>query len=310
MHPPADATRQETYEDLLQEVRCFWTALPDKPEETPEGVLCALWATACGEPVSVDRAVGAPLPALDKQSYERLRELIERRKSGVPLAHLTGRQTFLGLEMLAGPAALIPRKETEILGRAALTKISCMARKRGELTIIDVCTGSGNLALAYAYYEPQARVYASDLLPEAVSLAQRNVEFFGLGERVTTRLGDLLAPFEEEQFVGRCDFLSCNPPYISSAKLKEMHPEIVRHEPEAAFNGGVYGVSVLMKIVRQAPRFLRPGGWLGLEVGHGQGEGIARQLAKNPAYAAVETYVDAAGEVRAILAKSKVIDRG
>jgi release factor glutamine methyltransferase len=212
--------------------------------------------------------------------------------------------------MLAGPAALIPRKETEILGRAALTKISCMARKRGELTIIDVCTGSGNLALAYAYYEPQARVYASDLLPEAVSLAQRNVEFFGLGERVTTRLGDLLAPFEEEQFVGRCDFLSCNPPYISSAKLKEMHPEIARHEPEAAFNGGVYGVSVLMKIVRQAPRFLRPGGWLGLEVGHGQGEGIARQLAKNPAYAAVETYVDAAGEVRAILAKSKVIDRG
>ena len=296
----------ETYQDLLQAVRCFWTPLADKPEETPEGVLCALWATACGEPVSVDRAVGAPLPALDKESHERLRELIERRKTGVPLAHLTARQTFLGLEMLAGPQALIPRKETEILGRAALAKIACMAREHGEVTVIDVCTGSGNLALAYAYYEPQARVYASDLLPEAVALAQRNVEFLGLGERVTMRLGDLLAPFEEPQFVGRCDFLSCNPPYISSAKVKEMHPEIARHEPEAAFNGGVYGVSVLMKLVRESPRFLRPGGWLGLEVGHGQGDGIARQLAKNPAYAAVETYVDAAGEVRAILAKSKV----
>ena len=146
----------------------FWTPLPDKPEETPEGVLCALWATACGEPVSVDRAVCAPLPALDKESHERLRELIERRKSGVPLAHLTERQMFLGLEMLAGPEALIPRKETEILGRAALAKIGCMARERGELTVIDVCTGSGNLALAYAYYEPQACVYASDLLSEAV----------------------------------------------------------------------------------------------------------------------------------------------
>jgi release factor glutamine methyltransferase len=310
MQPRAVTAHQETYHDLLQEVRCFWTPLADKPEETPEGVLCALWATACGEPVSVDRAVCAPLPALDKESYERLRELIERRKSGVPLAHLTERQAFLGLEMLAGPEALIPRKETEILGRCALAKIACIARERGELIVIDVCTGSGNLALAYAYYEPQARVYASDLLNEAVALARRNVEFLGLGARVSMRLGDLLAPFEDPQFVGRCDFLSCNPPYISSAKLKELHPEIARHEPEAAFNGGVYGVSVLMKILRQAPRFLRPGGWLGLEVGHGQGEGIARQLAKNPAYAAVETYADVAGEVRAILAQSKTAGEG
>ncbi len=310
MDRSAVSTHQETYQDLLQQVRCFWTALPDKPEETPEGVLCALWATACGEPVSVDRALCAPLPTLDQQSYERLRELLERRKAGVPLAHLTERQTFLGLEMLAGPEALIPRKETEILGRAALEKITSMARERGELIVIDVCTGSGNLALAYAHYEPQARVYASDLLGEAVTLAQRNVEFLGLGGRVAMRLGDLVAPFEDAQFVGRCDFLSCNPPYISSAKLKEMHPEIARHEPEAAFNGGVYGVSVLMKIVRQAPRFLRPGGWLGLEVGHGQGEGIARQLAKNPAYAAVETYADAAGEVRAILAQSTSVAQG
>ncbi|HET7365606.1 MAG TPA: peptide chain release factor N(5)-glutamine methyltransferase [Burkholderiales bacterium] len=308
--PPVAAAHHETYQDLLQEVRCFWTPLADKPEETAEGVLCALWATACGEPVSVERALCAPLPALDKESYERLRALIERRKQGVPLAHLTERQTFLGLEMLAGPEALIPRKETEILGRAALAKIGCMARERGAVTVVDVCTGSGNLALAYAYYEPHARVYASDLLNEAVALAQRNVDFLGLGARVSMRLGDLLAPFEDEQFVGRCDFLSCNPPYISSAKLKELHPEIARHEPQAAFNGGVYGVSVLMKILRQAPRFLRPRGWLGLEVGHGQGEGIARQLAKNPAYAAVETHADMAGEVRAILAQSQSAAEG
>jgi release factor glutamine methyltransferase len=305
MDPSAVAGHLHTYQELLQEVRCFWTPLPDKPEETPEGVLCALWLTACGEPLSVDRALGSPLPPLDEQSGERLRALIERRRSGVPLAHLTERQTFLGIEMLAGPEALIPRKETEILGRAALAKINGMAGERGDVMVIDVCTGSGNLAVAYAYYEPRARVYASDLLAEAVAFAQRNVAFLGLGGRVVLRLGDLLAPFDEEQFVGRCDFLSCNPPYISSAKLKEMHPEIARHEPEAAFNGGVYGVSVLMKMVRQAPRFLRPGGWFGVEVGHGQGEGIARQLAKNPAYAAVQTHADAAGEIRAILAQSK-----
>jgi len=193
------------------------------------------------------------------------------------------------------------------LGRAALAKIGCMARKRGPLMVIDACTGSGNLALAYAHYEPQAHVYASDLSPEAVTLAKRNCEFMGLGERVEVKLGDLLDPFDNPSFLGRCDFLSCNPPYISAAKVKAMHPEISRHEPEAAFNGGVYGVSILMKLVRNAPRFLRPGGWLGFEVGHGQGAGLARQLEKIPAFAGVETYADATGEIRAILAKSKPV---
>ena len=294
-----------TFSDLLQEVERFWTPLPDKPEETPERLLSALWSTACGAPVSVDRAPQASLPALDTESLKRLRELIERKKAGVPLAHLTERQAFLGLELLAGPAALIPRKETEILGRAALAKIGCMAKEHGALLLLDVCTGSGNLAAAYAYYEPQARVFASDLSQDAVALARRNVNFLGLGQRVELRLGDLLEPFESAEFLGHCDFLSCNPPYISAAKVKEMHPEISRHEPEAAFNGGAYGVSILMKLLKNAPRFLRPGGWLAFEVGHGQGPGLARQLERNPAFIAVETYTDAAGEIRAILAKSR-----
>jgi release factor glutamine methyltransferase len=296
-----------TFSDLLQEVQRFWTPLPDKPEETPEGLLAALWSTACGHPLSVDRASSATLPPLDTAGAARLRELLERRKNGVPLAHLTERQSFMGLEFLAGPQALIPRKETEILGRAALAKIACMAKKRGPLMVMDVCTGSGNLALAYAFYEPQARVYASDLSPEAVHLARRNCQLMGLGERVEVRIGDLLEPFEEPTFLGKCDFLSCNPPYISAAKVKEMHPEISRHEPQAAFNGGAYGVSILMKLLKNAPRFVRPGGWLGFEVGHGQGPGLARQLERNPAFAGVETYADAAGEIRAILAKCKPV---
>ena len=297
----------QTFSDLLQEVRGFWTPLPDNPEETPEGVLAALWSTACGAPVSVDRAPREQLPELDDAARARLRQLIERKKAGVPLAHLTERQAFLGLELLAGPQALIPRKETEILGRAALAKIGCMANKRGPLLVLDACTGSGNLALAYAYYEPQARVCASDLSPDAVELARRNARFMRIDERVEIRIGDLLEPFESAEFVGRCDFLSCNPPYISAAKVKEMHPEISRHEPEAAFNGGAYGVSILMKLLKNAPRFLRPGGWLGFEVGHGQGAGLARQLGRNPAFAAIETYADATGEIRAILAKARAV---
>src|SRR5260221_10797610 len=165
-----------------------------------------------------------------------------------------------------------------------------MAKKRGPLLVLDVCTGSANLALAYAYYEPLATVYAADLSPEAVELGRRNVKFMGLDKRVEVRIGDLLEPFESAEFLGRCDFLSCNPPYISAAKVKEMHPEISRHEPEAAFNGGVYGVSILMKLLKNAPRLRGPGGGRGLEAGHGQGAGRARQRETIPPFAAGRHY--------------------
>ena len=293
-----------TFASLLAEVERFWIPLPDKPEESAEGVLCALWRAACGTPVSVGRAERAGLPELDAAARERLAALIKRKRAGVPLAHLTGRQSFMGLELLAGPAALIPRKETEILGHAALAKIQWIAERQGEVRVLDACTGSGNLALAYAHYEPRARVYASDLSAEAVELARHNAAYTGLAARVEFRVGDLLEPFDAEPFLAACDFLSCNPPYISTAKVKAMHPEISLFEPEAAFNGGVYGVSILTRLVRQARRFLKPGGWLGFEVGLGQGGMLARQLAKNPDFSIVERFTDGAGEVRAILART------
>ncbi len=288
---------------LLAEVEGFWRPLPDKPEETAEGVLCALWRTACGVPVSVGRAASHDLPELDDAALERLYSLLERKRTGVPLAHLTGRQSFMGLELLAGPAALIPRAETQILGRAALAKIRCIAERRGSVRVLDVCTGSGNLAIAYAHYEPRADVYASDLSREALELARCNAEHTGLARRIELRHGDLLQPFESPEFLGACDFVSCNPPYISTAKLKAMHPEISRFEPEAAFNGGVYGVAVLARLVHHAARFLRPGAWLGFEVGCGQGPVLARQLTKNRDFSLVERFADGAGEVRAILAR-------
>src|SRR4051812_14923654 len=118
--PPADP---EYCLSLLEEVRAFWTPLPDKPEEKPESGVRALWLTASGVPASVVRASRLRMPVLSAAAYRRCRSLIEQKKAGVPLAHLTGRQSFLGLEMLAGPEALVPRVETEILGRAALGKL-------------------------------------------------------------------------------------------------------------------------------------------------------------------------------------------
>jgi release factor glutamine methyltransferase len=304
MNAPADSSGRgfpaRRFAARLAELEAFWSPAPDMPEETPEAVLRALWLAAAGNPVSAVRAASLPLPELDEAAQGRLSDLLARKRAGAPLAHLTGRQDFLGLELLAGPEALIARKETEILARAALAKLQAMPG--AELLVLEPCTGSGNVALALAAGEPRARVFASDLSAEAVGLARRNLEVTGSG-RVGFRTGDLLAPFDGEGFEGRADLVACNPPYISSAKVPAMRADIASHEPALAFDGGPFGVSILMKLIKQAPRFLKTGGWLCFEVGLGQGEPMAKQLRRAPEYDAVETASDAAGAVRALLAR-------
>lgn len=291
------------YEELLAEIEQFWQPLPDKPEETPHTLLHALWHAAAGVPVSAERAPQKSLPPLDDAMQQRLRALLDLRKSGTPLAHLTERQHFLGLELLAGPAALIPRKETEILGYAVLVKLKALAAERGQLRVMDLCTGSGNLALAYAHHEAAVQVHGADISDDAIALARRNAEHLGLHGRVVFSQGDMFAPFEHGE-LRIWDVMSCNPPYVSAAKVGKMHREISQFEPELAFNGGPFGISIVARLVCHAPRFLKPCSWLAFEVGQGQGDFLVKQLQGNPAFCAIETHADAAGNVRAILARS------
>ena len=290
------------YAEWLQQVRGFFQPHADKPEETPDSVLRALWFCAAGTPMSVTRMNGSSLPVIGASGIKVLAELVERKRAGTPLAHLTGRQEFLGLELLATPAALIPRKETEIVGRAA---IAALQEKPGteNLLAIDVCTGCGNLALAYAHHEPRARVYAADLSAEAVELARRNAEFTGLARRVEFQAGDLFAPFEgRTELLGNCDLVSCNPPYITSAKVPKMAQEISAHEPRLAFDGGALGISILTRLFTEAPKFLKPGGTLCFELGLGQGTVLEGRLRRLPWVEKVEAHRDAEGNIRALVA--------
>ena len=292
----------EYFRSLVEQVRLFWAPMPDKPEETPEGIARALWLTAAGVPASVVRASRMRLPVLSEASYRRCLALVQAKRDGTPLAHLTGRQNFLGLEMLAGPEALVPRVETEIVCRAALSRLDKLAAERGSLRILDLCTGSGNLALSFAYHQPNARVHAADLSPEAVALARRNARHLAL--EVDFRIGDLFAPFDTPAFIGRFDLVCCNPPYIPAAKVPQMHSEISAHEPELAFNGGIYGISILTRLLKDAPRFLKPRSWIAFELGAGQGPALVRRLQSNAAFDVVEAQCDATGEIRAILART------
>jgi release factor glutamine methyltransferase len=301
-------TRSDAYATRLERLRQSWRANPDKPEESPENTLLALAWTAVGTPRSAVAAgaSGDQPPELDDAALQRLEELVAQRLAGVPLAHLTGRQHFLGLELIAGPEALIPRTETELLGRAAID----LARDTGARVAIDVCTGSGNLALALARHVADLSVHGADLSEEAVELARRNAAMLGLEQRVGFRAGDLLAPFDTPEFHGAVDLVVCNPPYISSGKVATMAPEISGHEPRLAFDGGTLGVSILTRLMHEAPRLLRPGGWLAFEVGTGQGTTMARRLRNDPAWDDVRECSDGHGVVRAVLARRSADNGG
>ncbi len=292
----------ELYDRMLARLEEGLRILPDKPEETPESALRAMWHTAAGHPCSATAAMQQPLPAIEAlpNAMTALERLVQRRLLGEPLAYLTGRQSFMGLEMLSAPGALIPRVESELLAREAIGLLQGMS---GEPTVIDVCTGSGNIALAIAWGEPRVRVMAGDTSEMALALAAENARRFGMGDRLELRCGDLLKPFDLPALRGRIDMITCIPPYIQSAKVERMAPEIASHEPREAFDGGPLGVAILMRLLEEAPWILRCGGWLGFEVGKGQGPAMARRLRRDGAFDEVRELKDAAGAVRAVMAR-------
>jgi release factor glutamine methyltransferase len=279
--------------------------LADKPEENAGATLAALWCAAIGKSVSVQLASAIALRDLAPGELQRLRGLVGQRLEGMPLAHITGRQHFMGLEMLAGPEALIPRQETMLLGYAARGKLDALSNAvtDRDICVVDVCTGCGNLALALAYGNPRARVWAADLSTDAVRLAESNAAAMQLQGRITVRAGDLLAPFDSPEFLGKVDLLVCNPPYISSAKVIEMPDEISQHEPHLAFDGGPLGIRILVRLITDAPRFLRPGGWLAVEVGLGQARGVKRKLEQTGNFGDIEEVLDRDGNARALLTR-------
>jgi len=293
-----------TFAEFREVLSSSWQGLEDKPEETPEGTLRALWFLAAGDPRTIKGAASAELPTLDSAAQANLEALVNDRLNGVPLAHLTGRQSFMGIEMLAGPEALVPRKETELLGNASLSILNRLADQRSSVRLVDLCTGSGNLALALAYNVPCCRVFGSDLSPDAVQLARRNAQYLNLENRVEFREGDLFAAFDSERFRGQLDMVVCNPPYISSGKVRKMPQEISEYEPKMAFDGGPFGLTIILQLIREAFWFLKPNSWLCFEVGSGQGEFIVSKLRNYHQYQEVRRVCSMEGDIRALLART------
>ena len=295
--------KEKLYEDMLSDLSVNLKTLQDKPEETADSTLKALWFATAGNPLSAQLSEKSKLPELTNEQVDSLKILIDRRLNNEPLAHITGRQQFMGIELLASSDALVPRKETEILGRTAIDFLSKLAETKDELTVVYVCTGAGNLAICYAIIVPAARVFASDMSEDAVKLAQNNVVYHKLEDRVETYVGDLLSPFDNEKFYNKVDLLSCNPPYISSAKVPGMSEEISLHEPSLAFDGGAFGIKIIQKLIKGAPKYLSSGGYLIFEIGLGQGKSLLKQLNSMNDFVNVDGVADENGDIRVIVAQ-------
>ena len=295
--------KEELYKSLKTILEGKLSLLSDKPEETVDSTLRALWLASAGFPKSVEEADKLQLPELTKEQVVILNNTIEQRLNGTPLAHITGRQSFMGIELLTDRRALIPRKETEILGIKALELSMTIAEQKKGVKVIDVCCGAGNLGLAIAHFNINAIVSASDLSQEAVDLTNDNISFLKLGERIQALQGDLFSAFETDDYFGKTDLIICNPPYISSAKVPKMLSEISENEPVLAFDGGMLGTKIILRLLGEAPKFLTSGGWLVFEIGLGQGPFIMQLCERSEFYDKVESVQDDSGNIRVILAQ-------
>ena len=223
--------------------------------------------------------------------------LIERRIGCEPLQYILGTQEFCGLEFGVNPAVLIPRPETELLVEYVAQRIHV----ERQANIVDVCTGSGCIAVAIARLRPHARVIATDLSNPSLEVARQNATRHAVDECITWLEGDLLGPLATHQLEGRIDVIVSNPPYIAEADWAVLQPEVRLFEPRGALVAGPHGTELHERLLQEGSRYLSPGGALIMEIGAGQARAICQIVNQISEYRFHRLVYDAAGLERVVI---------
>ena len=231
------------------------------------------------------------IPSLPEQHMYL--DLLRRRQSGEPVAYLTHRREFFGLELKINHHVLVPRPETETLVQCVLDVLADNSAAR----IADLGTGSGAVALALASQKTQARIVATDASSDALALARENAERLGI-DNVTFMAGDWLAPLSGLTF----DLIASNPPYIAEDD-PHLSRDGVRFEPKPALVSGKDGLDAIRQLVTESPACLETGGWLMIEHGFDQGEAV-RGLFTEVGFIDVVTHRDLGGNERVTIGKT------
>jgi release factor glutamine methyltransferase len=255
------------------------------PRSNAVWLICHVFGLTPSELFTVDE--------LPDREYRRLQDLIARRAQGTPLQHLTGRAPFRHLDLEVGPGVFIPRPETELIVELAMRKLA-----EAHL-VVDLCAGSGAIALAVANEYPQARVVAVELSATAGEWLTLNVQSRASdGDTpIEVVLGDVRSPHLLADLAGTVDVLLSNPPYVPERIRDEVGPEIA-HDPDVAVFAGGDGLGLIPDVIATAARLLRRGGLLAVEHDDTHGEAVPALLNASGAWQSVADHTDLAGRPR------------
>lgn len=254
--------------------------------------------------LGVQRGRLSMVPLVDPPVIDTLRELVSRRAARVPLQHLTGTAALGAVEVAVGPGVFIPRPETEVLlawGLAALENVQ-------RPLVVDLCTGSGALALAVAHARPDAQVHAVELHPAALSWARHNADARAAAGDTPVVLysGDVAEPGVLGALDGMADLVLCNPPYVPCSAA--VTPEVALHDPPVAVFAGDDGLAVIPDVVRTGTRLLREGGSIAIEHDDSHAEAVPALLAARRVLTDVACHADLNGRPRFVTARRRALN--
>jgi len=235
-------------------------------------------------------------PVLSECQEGKLQGILERRFRREPLQYIIGHVEFSRLKMTIGPGVLIPRPETELMVDRVIQSVACRRQTAGlGPRILDLCTGSGCLALALAKHFPGAEVFGTDISAEALQYARQNASINSIGN-VTFLEGDLYEPVKGIRF----DIIVSNPPYIRRSDIGNLQPEIREWEPREALDGGEDGLIFYGEILSRAKEYLGSNGFMVMELGEGQTRNVI-EIAENSGFGSFSVSKDYSGVERFLI---------
>ena len=279
-----------TLQELFSKGRSL---LKDLPNPDLEAKLLLLESTS----IQTEQFYSFPENKLSRAEERRFYKLVSKRLTGFPLPYITGVKEFWSIPFSVSHGVLIPRPETELIVEKVLELSS-----REHETIVDIGTGCGNIAVSLAKELPQAQIVATDTAKKALRLAKLNASRQKISNIVFAR-GSLFSALKRLRLEGKCDFIVSNPPYITEEEWPKLDVEIRDHEPKSALVAGKSGLEVINRLIQGAPPYLKPGGFLLVEIGIGQKDKVLSFFDSSSVWEKVNFFKDLNGISRVAAGK-------
>lgn len=244
-----------------------------------------------------------PEMKISREICQKFWKDVEKRLRRMPVQYIVNRQEFMGLDFWVEEGVLIPRGDTEILVEKVL-ELYQQYYAHKAVKVLDIGVGSGAITVSIGKYIEKSRIYGVDISPKAIEVASKNALKHGVENRITFFEGSLFEALRGKNLEKALDFIVSNPPYIPEKVIGTLSREVRDYEPLLALSGGEDGLDFYKEILKDAPTYLKDGGWLIFEIGYDQGEAL-EQMMKDRGFINIEVVKDLAGLNRVVIGKKK-----